>query len=594
MALYSDSFTRADTAAGSGLGFVPSGPAWEIVNGSWQILSGRAYTSTSRTSNPIAVVSGGSGDVDISANVSSSGGDAIYFRVVDSNDWLRARVRRYQTSSSYTTYTTEYEWVQHYFHAEPLDHDTGWYSNDAEHSMYKWGTYSTAPSFPSVQMDYHSHNSQGSPSDGTPNASPGTHSHYIYKTGLWKTGATRQVATGTGTSYTNHYQIILEKSVNGTVTTLGTYTTSAPSSLRVRAVENNIKVYVSGNATVRIDVNDATHQNAAKHGIGRGASDLDGQALDNVTIDTLNSPPTAPISLTPASAAVLDRNTTQRFSWTPTDPDSGDTQSKYDLQYRVVGASTWTVVTGTKTASNHDFAAGTFAAGDYEWQVRTYDSGGLVGPYSASAFFTAANPPTGPTFTSPINGSTVSTSEATVSWSAPNQDAYELRRVADNAGAANPSTVYYTTGVVESSSVRSTTIPFETNLRTEHVQIRIRHNSLWSTWSSVQVNVSYTPPATPTIVVTPNGMLGYIQVNTTHPVPTGTEPIVNSTDVWVRVAEGGRPDIDRTVGDDGIRIAADLSGESFLDRAASSGVEYEYRVRANGDNGTSSWSEWTA
>lgn len=104
-----------------------------------------------------------------------------------------------------------------------------------------------------------------------------------------------------------------------------------------------------------------------------------------------NVAPNAPALDNPVGGATIDRTVTNRFSWTFSDPDSGDSQSKYQLQARVQGTTTWTYdVTVTTSATYRDIAGGTFAAGEWEWRVRTWDAAGEVGPYSAATPFVAA------------------------------------------------------------------------------------------------------------------------------------------------------------------------------------------------------------
>ena len=226
-----------------------------------------------------------------------------------------------------------------------------------------------------------------------------------------------------------------------------------------------------------------------------------------------NNAPNAPTPTYPVSNVSLDRNVTQRFSWTFSDPDAGDTQSKYDIRYRPVGVTTWTgPFTGTTAFAFHDSGAGTFTDGQWEWQVRTYDSVGSPSPFSASGFFTAATVPAGPTITAPTNGSTLSSAAATLVWSSPTQDAYQVRKVADNAGVADTATTYFDTGTVESSIVRSHALTFPANTRYEHLQVRVRTTGLWSAWASTRVLVSYTPPTTPSLTVIPVAATGSIDV----------------------------------------------------------------------------------
>lgn len=290
-------------------------------------------------------------------------------------------------------------------------------------------------------------------------------------------------------------------------------------------------------------------------------------------------------TLTSPVGGSIDRTSALRFSWTFSDPDVGDSQSKYDLRYRIVGAASWTDVSGVTPNTFHDLSAGTLAAGDYEWQARTYDASGVVGPYSASSFFTAATPPDGPTITSPTNGQVLATASHTVTWSYPTQEAYQLRTVADNAGAADTAVVYTDTGIVESASARARSVAFATNDRFEHVQVRVRDTGLWSPWVSVRVQVSYTVPATPTLTVLASDSLAAIYVAISNPTPSGGQPSVASNDLLRR---------ETATGGDGVRIATGLPpNSSTFDYTPASGTDYEYAVRAVGSNGTTALSAWT-
>ena len=106
--------------------------------------------------------------------------------------------------------------------------------------------------------------------------------------------------------------------------------------------------------------------------------------------------------------------------------------------------------------------------------------------------------------------------------------------------------------------------------------------------------MSYTVPAVPTVLVAGDTAAASIGLLITNPTPAGDEPTVTSNDVYVRVAAGGRPDIGRTVADDGIRIATGVTPDgTYTDRAVAGGTSYEYRIRAYGDNGTSTYGAWT-
>lgn len=296
-----------------------------------------------------------------------------------------------------------------------------------------------------------------------------------------------------------------------------------------------------------------------------------------------NVAPTAATGLTPDGGTAVDRAQVQRLAWTFNDPDPGDTQSKFDLRWRQ-GVGAWTTITQTTTTPYYDAPAATFPVGSVEWQVMPYDAQGLPATaWSASAFFTAATAPATPAITSPANNSAQGAPTGLLAWSAPTQDAYQVRKVADNAGVANTSVVYYDTGTVVSSSARDAPLDFPTNNRTEHLQVRIRVGGLWSTWSSVKVNVAWSPPAVPTIVTTARADLAAIDVAVTNPAPVGTQPVLATTELWRR----------RVGGTETLRLAAVVVGGSYRDVTPASGVAYEYQAVAIGTTGTKQASAWT-
>jgi hypothetical protein len=289
--------------------------------------------------------------------------------------------------------------------------------------------------------------------------------------------------------------------------------------------------------------------------------------------------PYAPTLVTPANGAVLDFQRDQVFDWQFNDPDTGDTQSAYNFAYRPSGASAWVETGWLGTGlSQRTIVAGTFTVGGYEWRVRTRDSQGLESPWSTTGFFTTDYAPAGPSITDPVNGATIITPEYTVVWSVPDQDAYQLQ-VLDEA-----ETVLFDTGQVDQPTARSRVVQFPDNQVTRSIRVRVLYGGLWSPWYTVTVTVSYTPPAVPFVVTVEEPDLGSISVSAVHPAPVDPEPTVVSWDVWVRGGPEGE-----------IRLAAGLPPSAdYRWWLPVSGVDYEFRARAVGDNGTASWSEWTS
>jgi hypothetical protein len=314
-----------------------------------------------------------------------------------------------------------------------------------------------------------------------------------------------------------------------------------------------------------------------------GGTPFDIEGL-HVVLASSNTAPNTGTPTYPISGVTIDRTITNRFTHTFSDPDVGDTLSKTDYRYRLLGAGSWTTVTDATPNAYHDFASGTFAAGDYEWQVLPYDALGTpAASWSSSAFFTAANPPSAPTITAPINNATISTSTGTLTISAPSLDSWQWRKVADSAGSPDTATVY-DSGTESVPTSRLAPLTYPTNNRYEHLQARINIAGLWSSWASIRVQVAYTPPATPTAVVTPGS--ASIVIGSTHPTPTGSQPAVTSFNVHRRL-----------VGDTGIGIRRAVGvtpAGTFQENRIVSRSLYEFRTEDVGANGTTSFSAWTA
>lgn len=426
--------------------------------------------------------------------------------------------------------------------------------------------------------------------------------------------------TGTGAIFGNHYVFVYERSIEGAFTaTWDTVTDTAWNVPAVTATDSGRRIGVvnGGGAYAGSDaatppagwtartspstllaVADvavaAAGTLAAAAFTGPIARNSRGESL---VIYINNSAPNAPILVTPIGGAILDLALTQRFDWDFSDPDTdpADTQSQYELRYKLVGAGSWTTVGPTATPNTyHDFAGGTFAAGDYEWQARTYDALGLVGPWSASEFFTAASAPAAPSITAPANGSTISAGTGDVTWSAPAQSSYQVRKVADSAGSPDTATVYYDSGEVVSASLRTHALTFPVNSRWEHIQVRIKASGLWSSWASVRVQVSYTVGPTPTVAVTAVG--GSLTVAVTNPAPGASEPAISYNDIYIRIAAGGIADaVGVPVGGDGIRVKTTLAGGgTYVYEIPASDKVYEFKARAVFDNGTTADSAWAA
>lgn len=295
-----------------------------------------------------------------------------------------------------------------------------------------------------------------------------------------------------------------------------------------------------------------------------------------------NQAPNAATWVGPPDSSSLDRAQAQLLDWTFVDPDAGDTQSKYDLRYRV-GAGAWTTITTVTTATDHTFAANALAANDYEFQVLTYDAQGVPATaWSASKFLTFASQPGTPTVTAPSNGATIPSSTGVLAWSTGSQSSFQVRKTADLAGVPDTATILFDSGEVMSASQRDYALSFPVNNRTEHLQIRTRSSGLWSPWGSVKVLVSYTAPASPTARVSSG--VGEILVTPVDGFRQVGQPAVSYHDIYRRVEGTTGP---------GERLATGfINNQVWFDGSVQHRTEYEYKVIAVASNGTSSSSEW--
>lgn len=250
---------------------------------------------------------------------------------------------------------------------------------------------------------------------------------------------------------------------------------------------------------------------------------------------TYNQPPTPPVLISPTNNSHTDRTVTTTLAWTFSDPDTGDTQSAADVQYRAVGAGSWTTIVGAVSgaASAYNIAPSTFAdATQYEWQVQTYDNVGQASGWSASSFFTAHTPPTTATITAPAG--TITANPVSVSWTiAGTQIARQIRVVADNgSGTADPTIVYADSGQVNSSVHAAVTQALGSTPQGGHAHVQVRYQQfagVWSAWAdSGNLTVNVGAPGIPTLVLNPSAPTGVIQVLITNPGtpnPTTTQDL---------------------------------------------------------------------
>lgn len=281
-----------------------------------------------------------------------------------------------------------------------------------------------------------------------------------------------------------------------------------------------------------------------------------------------NLPPIAPTKLSP-SGIVLDRTKVKRFNWQHNDPNSNDTQSSAKLEWKPKNDATWNVININGNSQYYDVSANVFPAGEIVWRVKTYDQTGLESPYSAEVLFTSAEPSDAPVILSPET--LLPVARPVVQWSSGTQTAYQI--VIDDIFGA---TVWDSGEVISANKARTIDVDL-LNGGQYVLKVRIKNGAgLWTENAILQMTVSYTPPAKPTLELHASDASIILTLN--NPAPAGTQPDVTGNDIYKRI--------------DGewIRIATNILTQ-YHDLAVASGKSYDYYIRANGDNTTFSDSD---
>lgn len=285
-----------------------------------------------------------------------------------------------------------------------------------------------------------------------------------------------------------------------------------------------------------------------------------------------NDPPAAPDNLSP-NGTTEDRSTTTRLSWRHNDPDGSDPQSRFELQWRLQTDTSWTVVSQNTVNQYYDVGANVFPAGKIEWKVRTYDQGGLVGPFSNVAVFTAAGKPTTPIITSPANNATLPDARPLVTWSHPNQVQYRVRVLK----TSDDSVVF---DVTRTSTNKALSIDTALSNNTAYyIQVAITDSTgIWSDYARVNITIAYTQPTAPTVSVTTDNINGTATLSIFNPFPTGDIPRTTWNDIYRKTGNG-----------DWIKIARVTNPStgivSYTDRALTPGATEVYIVKAVASNG---------
>lgn len=262
-----------------------------LLRGSAQVFGGHGYAQPG-SPGPFAVVEGGhhAGDgVLVGTFAPAAGtehGQALYFRVVDVNNYWRAGIYgytyQYQSGttqtyvgdetyvSGYGTYPVEYEWRQNY--TTGVTH--GYTDTYGIHYATAWNTSTTTPPGFSSQLA-HYHYLSGSYYPGDQNTHYHSTSGSPYRTGNTRGGgsypiyATRPVyRTDPVYSTATERLLVLERILNGTRQRVASASIAAGATgLRVNLAGASIGATALGPGTA-LSATDSSLVGATRHGFG--------------------------------------------------------------------------------------------------------------------------------------------------------------------------------------------------------------------------------------------------------------------------------------------------------------------------------------
>lgn len=301
----------------------------------------------------------------------------------------------------------------------------------------------------------------------------------------------------------------------------------------------------------------------------------DGSQTNSYVVDLLNLPPNAP-ALTPRGN--YDATQAATFAWTFSDPNSGDTQTAYQLQIDNATTLANVVDTGkvTSTTSSRNVTGGTLTNGvSYRWRVRTYDTSDAVGAWSGYGFFsTSATGTVNITQPATDNPAGVNLDSYTVQWSVSGmtQAAYKVRLI-----RTSNSTVHTDTGWVTSTATSRLLTGLLSGVE-YRIEVTVRNSgAVESNTATRLITATFDAPETPIITVSDVPSGGYILIEINNPLPTGSRPEVTINQVQRRVKGTLAWTTIALVANDG----------SHKDYGVASDTVYEYQVVGIGGTGSS-------
>lgn len=184
----------------------------------------------------------------------------------------------------------------------------------------------------------------------------------------------------------------------------------------------------------------------------------------------VKEPVSSAVALSPKNS-IIDGSTAQTFAWEHI-ISNGTAQSAFDLQTSP-DASAWTTIRHIATHQTYaEFAAGTFAAGDLWWRVRTYNLANVAGSWSEPVHCIVIAAPAAPSVTADDTSP-----RFVLRWQQSGQQAYEL--MVDGVVVAktfSAESVYRHNGYLEPGAHK--------------VEVRIQNKyQMWSDWGAANLQI---------------------------------------------------------------------------------------------------------
>ncbi|WP_147393814.1 sialidase family protein, partial [Ammoniphilus oxalaticus] len=287
-----------------------------------------------------------------------------------------------------------------------------------------------------------------------------------------------------------------------------------------------------------------------------------------------NTPPTAPTRL---SRSDFDAEQPAIFSWQFNDPNPGDTQSAYIIEYleNVEGASAVRSSKISSSSSQHSFPANTFENGkNYMWRVRTYDLRGEESPWSDWAAFKCATMPiavvTDPLPNAGLTGDTYAFRGSYSQAQGIRQKSFRFLLWNDSE-----TEVLQDSGEIIGTANTHTFIDLE-NERDYKIQLEVKsQDDMVGRSEMVDFRTSFIKPRPPSILLSQDSVFATTTILIENPTPVGEEPNIIINEIYRK----------RYGESDWVKVGEAMT--IFTDYQCPAGA-IQYMAVAKGDNGTRS------